>query len=58
MPQLRIKKSDVVINELPMESLKSAVAFVKSIEDIHGHSYEYVTENTEKKIENTVLIPK
>lgn len=59
MPQLRLEKSDIAFKVLPMESLKSAVAFVKSLpDDDRNIRYVYVTENKEKLIENTVIIPK
>ena len=56
MPQLKIKKSDITTHELPMDSLKSAVAYVKELPNNTGERYIYSTVNDKTRIENTVEI--
>lgn len=58
MPQLKIKKSDITTKELPMDNLKSAVAFVKELANDNNETYIYSTVNDITRIENTVEIRK
>ncbi len=58
MPQLRIEKEDVAIEELPMDTLKSAVAYVQNQPDVRNVKYIYATSNEITRIENTVTIRK
>ena len=59
MPQLRIEQEDIEIERLPMDTLKSAVAFVNEQPDLPpNQKYVYVTINEKTRIENTVVIRK
>ncbi len=59
MPQLRIEQEDIALDELPMDDLKSAVAYVNDLDEIPpNHKYIYATMNDKTRVENTVTIRK
>lgn len=56
MPQLKIKNEETTVENLPMDSLKKAVAYVQKLPGSRNLKYIYSTTNEITRIENTVEI--